>query len=158
VLASVAAVARVTGAKSPRPRTGPSAETVERTLAALEARNVAEFDERLVAAVRTAESRSAELPDPPTDPSLDRAELRELARLRRSFPPEARELAILVFACADLLEDLAERDHPPRAEDLAKKESLVQRIAELLAPRAGPALQSFVAHVTELSRRHRTAR
>jgi hypothetical protein len=156
---AVLAVARIAGA-APRPRTGPSAEVVERTLAAMEARNVAEFDQRLVEAVKAARSREPEPAAAPeeAEPSLDSHELRELARLRRSFTGEARELAILVFACADLLEDLAERDHPPTAESLAKKEVLVTRIAELLAPRAGTALMAFVAQVTELSRARRGAR
>lgn len=160
VLGGIAAISRLTGAAPRRPRTGPSDETVERTLAAMEARSVAAFDERLAEAVQ----RAGDAPAPPAEataaaePFLDTAELRELARLRRSFPPEARELAILVFACSDLLEDLAERDQPPTAEELAKKEILIARIGALLAPRAGAALTSFVEHVTELSRRHRATR
>lgn len=159
VLGGIGAIARLTGTAPRRPRTGPSAETVERTLAAMEARGVAAFDQQLADAVQRARegARDAAAPDDPV-PSLDTAELRELARLRRSFPAEARELAILVFACADLLEDLAERDHPPPADELARKEVLIARIGALLAPRAGEALGSFVGHVAELSRRHRAAR
>lgn len=162
VLGGIAAVGRLTGAAPRRPRTGPSDELVESTLAAMEARNVAAFDARLAEAVERAGGAPA--PAAPAEPAaeaepwLDTAELRELARLRRSFPAEARELAILVFACSDLLEDLAERDQPPSAEELAKKEALIARIGALLAPRAGAALTSFVGHVTDLSRRHRAAR
>lgn len=158
VLSGVAAVGRLTGSAPRRPRTGPTNEMVEQTLAAMEARNVAEFDHRLASAVeRAREAPVAPRVEARDDPWLDAEELRELARLRRSFPPEARELATLVFACADMLEDLAERDQPPSPDELAKKEALVARIGELLAPRAGDALTHFVAHVVELSRRHRGA-
>ncbi len=60
-----------------------------------------------------------------------------------------------VSACVDLLEDLAEIDDPPTREALAKKEHLIARIGALLAPRAEPALRSFVLHVVSLSQQHR---
>lgn len=124
----------------------------------MEARSTAAFDERLVEAAQRARAAPASARGDDDGPWLDAAELRELARLRRSFPAEARELAILIFACSDLLEDLAERDQPPAAEELARKEQLIARIGALLAPRAGETLTHFVAHVVDLSRRHRASR
>lgn len=81
----------------------------------------------------------------------------ELAALRRSFPGPSRELAQLVFNCVDLLEDLSEDAEgvPATEGELERKERLLSRIAELLAPRASEALLSFVQHVVEISRRHR---
>ncbi|MDQ3035735.1 MAG: hypothetical protein M3Y87_25250 [Myxococcota bacterium] len=147
VLGGIAKISRLAGVGARRPRHGPSAETVERTLAAMEAQSVAAFDEQLAAAALRAQQ--AEEDD-------EEAEAADLARLRRSFPPESRELAILVFACVDLLEDLVDRDQPASAEELARKEALLARIGALLAPRAESALASFVDHVTALSARHRT--
>lgn len=124
----------------------PSAAAVDAMHARLDAASVAEYDERLKrAASRYMRAKEAgQLHDPAA----------ELARLRRSFPPEAKELATLLFACVDLLEDLAEETPPPAAE-LAKKEVLLGRIAELLEPRAADALAAFVGHVTALSRSRR---
>jgi len=83
----------------------------------------------------------------------------DLAELRRSFPPESRELALLLFNCVDLLEELSAdaEGSPPTARELERKEQLLERIGELLAPRASEALASFVAHVVETSRAYRTS-
>lgn len=149
VLGGLDAVNRLAGKKRAPTRTGPSAEAVERTLAAMEARSVAAFDERLAeAAARARQSEREEAEERASD----------LASLKRSFPAASRELAILVFACVDLLEDLADDERPPSSEELARKEALIARIGALLAPRAEVALTSFVSHVTELSRRHRSSR
>ena len=82
----------------------------------------------------------------------------ELAALRRSFPEASQELALLLFNCVDLLEDLSEDAEglPPTPAELERKERLLSRIAELLAPRASEALLSFVEQVVEISRRHRS--
>lgn len=83
----------------------------------------------------------------------------ELAAMRRSFPEPARELALLVFNCVDLIEDLADdaEGQPPPAAEHERKERLLRRIAELVAPSAGAQLLAFVDHVIELSRRDRGA-
>lgn len=146
VLGGIRALNDLTGGKSNRPRIGPSEAAVERAHAVLDAQSVAEFDERL----RGAAARAR-----PAAPDIDALEEEAFARLRRSFPPESRELATLLFACVDLLEDLAEIDTPPTAEALARKELLIARIGALLAPHADVALSSFVGHVVALSRHRR---
>lgn len=145
VLGGMALLDELTGGKEDA-TSRPSAAAVEAAHARLDAASVAEYDERL----RRAASRSMRAKEAAAahDPAA------ALARLRRSFPPEAKELATLLFACADLLEDLADEAPPPAAE-LAQKEALLARIAELLAPRAGGALAAFVGHVTALSRARR---
>lgn len=148
VLGGLRALNDLTGGGPRRPRIGPSEAVVERSLAALDAQNVAEFDERL----HRAASRAR-----PAQPDVDALEEEAFARLRRSFPPESRELATLLFACVDLLEDLAEIDTPPTPEALAKKELLIARIGALLVPHAAPGLASFVGHVVALSRQRRGA-
>ena len=79
---------------------------------------------------------------------------RDLASLRRSFPEASRELALLVFNCVDLLEDLSSdaEGAAPTAAELERKEKLLLRVAQLLAPRAKEALSSFVDHVVGISR------
>lgn len=150
VLGGLALLDGLTGGTD-EPALRPSAAAVDAAHARLDAARDAEYDERLRRAAsryaRTKEARAEEA-RAAHDPAA------ELARLRRSFPPEAKELATLLFACADLLEDLAEEVPPPAAE-LAKKEALLSRIAELLAPRAGSALAAFADHVTALSRARR---
>jgi hypothetical protein len=150
VLGGMALLDELTGGKeAAAPR--PSAAAVEAAHARLDAASIAEYDERL----RRAASRHAQTKEARTEEARAAHDpAAELARLRRSFPPEARELATLLFACADLLEDLADEAPPPAAE-LAKKEVLLARIAELLAPRADAALAAFVGHVTALSRARR---
>lgn len=146
VLGGVRAISGLAGSAARRPRVGPSAEAVERTLARMEAESTAEFDRQL----REAAARAA-VPEA----GVDERESKALELLRRSFPAESRELAVLLFACVDLLEDLAEIDDPPTREALARKEHLIARIGALLAPRAEPALRSFVLHVVSLSQQHR---
>ena len=146
VLGGVRAVANLTGHGPRRPRVGPSADAVERTLARMEAESTAEFDAELRAAASRAVAREAD---------VDAREAEALSHLKRSFPAESKELALLLFACVDVLEDLAEIDDPPTKEELARKEYLIARIGALLAPRAESALRSFVLHVVELSQEHR---
>lgn len=104
----------------------------------------AEFERRLFAAAAAKERE-------------DEAARLHLAELRRSFPPASRELALLVFNCVDLLEELSDdaEGAPAPVSELERKEKVLLRLAELLAPRAGEALISFVGHVVETSRRHR---
>jgi hypothetical protein len=146
VLGGVRAISNLAGGSARRPRVGPSADAVERTLARMEAESTAQFDAEL----REAAARATH-----HDVDVDASEARALAMLRRSFPAESKELAVLLFACVDVLEDLAEIDDPPTDAELARKEQLLSRIGELLAPRAEPALRSFVSHVVSLSRAHR---
>jgi hypothetical protein len=150
VLGGVRKLAQLTGAQPRRPRVGPSADAVERTLARMEAESTAEFD----AALRDAATRVAR-PSATPDDDVEASEAAALAQLRRSFPAESKELAILLFACVDVLEDLAEIDDPPTHAELARKEHLIARIGALLAPRAETALRSFVLHVVALSQAHR---
>jgi hypothetical protein len=145
VLGGVRAITNLAGG-APKRRVGPSPEAVEKMLARMEAESTAQFDAEL----RSAVARAVE-----HEHDVEASEAEALARLRRSFPAESKELAVLLFACVDLLEDLAEIDDPPTHEALAKKEALLARIGDLLAPRAESALRSFVAHVVELSRAHR---
>lgn len=162
-LGGVRAISSLVGAGPRRPRIGPSAAVVERTLARLEEESVAQFDDdlrraaaRAAAARRAQEAQQAQSKAQEID--IDAAEAEAFAALRRSFPPESKELAILLFSCVDMLEDLVEIDDPPSTAELAKREVLIARIAELLAPRAGTALESFVAHVVTLSERHRSGK
>ena len=77
----------------------------------------------------------------------------DLASLRRSFPEPARELALLIFKCVDLLDELASDGAPaPEAAELSRREALLGRIAALIAPKADGALLAFVDHVIALSR------
>lgn len=145
-LGGVRAVSELAGTPSKRPRVGPSAEAVEAMLARMEAESTAEFDAEL----RRAAQRAAE-----REVDIEASEAEALSRLRRSFPAESKELAVLLFACVDVLEDLAEIDDPPAPETLERKERLLARIGELLAPRAEVALRSFVDHVVALSRERR---
>lgn len=146
-LRGLAAVGRWTGGKerSPARARAVAAVDFDRVFAAFDADDAAHFEQRLrKAAAEKAEQEGG-------------AERLALAELRRSFPEPSRELALLVFNCVDLLEDLSDdaEGQPPSDAELARKEQLLTRIAELLAPRAGEALSSFVEHVVALSRRHR---
>jgi hypothetical protein len=110
---------------------------VERALDAIDDQSAESFEKRLVAAARAKADRSA-------------SKHATLATLRKSFPEESREFAVLVFACADLLEDLAEETQAK--DELARREQLLVRVTSLLAPHAGEALKSFVSHIVALSR------
>ncbi|GMV12566.1 MAG: hypothetical protein HS104_41755 [Polyangiaceae bacterium] len=146
-LEGLAALGRLGGnERSPARARAVAAVDFERAFAAFDADDAAAFEAR----VRKAAARSAA--------ADEQARQMELAELRRSFPEASRELALLVFNCVDLLEDLSEdaEGRPPPAAELERKERLLQRIAELLAPRAGEALVSFVDHVVEISRRQRS--
>lgn len=155
-LGGVRAISSLVGGSPKRARIGPSAAVVERTLERLEQESVAQFDDELRRAAQRAAARKAqEAQRKAEEVDVDAAEAEAFAALRRSFPPESKELAILLFSCVDLLEDVVEIDDPPNPSELAKREILIARIAELLAPRAAPALESFVAHVVSLSQQRR---
>jgi hypothetical protein len=130
------------GAPPPPPRPGPTNEELDETLADMEAESTRNFDRALAKAAVQAQENDA----------VERA---ELEAIRRSFPPASRELAALVFGAMDLLHDVVERDHPPTEEHLRKREELLGRIEALLRPRAGAALESFVAHVIAASAERR---
>jgi len=148
VLRSVAAIGRLTGKdRSPARARAAAAVDLGDALASWDAADAAEFDQQLrVAAAQKARQD-------------DEAGRMDLAELRKSFPEPSRELALLVFNCVDLLEDLSDdaEGQPRSAEELERKEKLLARFAELLAPNAGDALRSFVSHVVTISRRHRGA-
>jgi hypothetical protein len=110
---------------------------VDRALDAMDDQSAESFERRLVAAAATKAQKST-------------SKHATLANLRRSFPEESREFAVLAFACADLLEDLAEETQAK--DELAGREQLLLRVTSLLAPHAGEALKSFVQHVVSLSR------
>jgi len=145
-LKGLAAIGRLRGEeRSPARARAAAAVDLDRTFASFDADDAASFEAR----VRKAAARKAD---------DERAEQRmDLAELRRSFPEPARELALLIFNCVDLLEDLSEdaEGNPAGAAELERKERLLLRIAELIAPRADEALSSFVAHVVEVSRKYR---
>src|SRR5687768_478236 len=130
-------------ARSPARQRAAVAVDIGSALADWDAAEGADFDRRL----RTAAIEKAR---------ADEAAQLHLAELRRSFPPESRELALLVFNCVDLLEDLSDdaEGEPAPAPDLERKEKVLLRLAELLEPHAAGALLSFVQHVIELSRKH----
>ncbi len=143
-LRGIAAVGRLRGGER-SPARSRAVAAVDIDFRDFDVAEAADFEAR----VRKAAARKAEADD---------AERRmDLAVLRRSFPEESRELALLIFNCVDLLEELSEdaEGHPPSAEELKNKELLLRRIAELLAPRASDALTSFVDHVTKISRVYR---
>jgi hypothetical protein len=114
----------------------------------------ADFDQRLAAFARSPRLAAEAMPSVETlqEPSA------HLSELRRSFPPEAQKLALLIFNCVDLLEELADdvEGSPPSPAELERKEQLLTRIADLIEPKAGEALSSFVAHVVALSREARS--
>lgn len=110
---------------------------IDRALDAMDDQSAESFEKRLVAAAAAKAHKSA-------------AKHATLASLRRSFPEESREFAVLVFACVDLLVDLSEGTQ--EKDDLARREQLLTRVASLLEPHAGEALKSFVGHVVGLSR------
>lgn len=146
-LAGIAAIGSLTGkARSPARQRALAAVDIGSALAEWDRADGADFERRLREAAERKERD-------------DEAARMHLAELRRSFPAGSRELALLVFNCADLLEDLSDDAEgvPEPAADLARKEALLLRIAELLAPRAGEALVSFVEHVVAVSRRARGA-
>ena len=143
VLEGVRTVARWTGDKPP---TAAPREEVDlsNAMASMQDSSFESFDARLRAAQ--------------ADPHMQaRATLqKELRNVRRSFPEPSKELAVLVFACVDLLTDLQDADgNALSTDDLKRRELLLGRITKLLAPNAGEALTSFVDHVIELSQRSR---
>lgn len=145
-LRGLAALGRLSGKeRSPARARAVAAVDISSSLDAFDADDATAFEAR----VRRAAARSAQ---------ADAARQMDLDELRRSFPEPSRELALLVFNCVDLLEDLSDdaEGQPPSPAELARKERLLGRIAELLRPRAGEALLSFVEHVVEISRRHRS--
>lgn len=145
-LGAIAAIGRLTGKeRSPARSRAAKAVDLGNALASWDAADMAEFEKR----VHAAAERKARLED--------EEEQMHLAELRRTFPEPSRELALLIFNCVDLLEDLSDdaEGEPPSHSELQRKETLLLRLAELLAPRAGEALQSFVAHVVDVSRHHR---
>ncbi|MCA9606710.1 MAG: hypothetical protein KC619_13990 [Myxococcales bacterium] len=152
-LKGIAAVGRLTG-RSPKrspARARAAAEVdISAAIAGFDADDLREFEERLAeAAAKAAEKKAAEEDD---------GRRQDLAELRRSFPPASTELALLIFNCVDLLEELSNdaEGSPPIASELARKEDLLLRITDLLAPRAEEALRSFVEHVVATSRRYRS--
>ena len=154
-LRGIAAVGRLTGKeRSPARARAVAAVDLGAALDSWDADEREDFDAR----VREAVARKAADPDEhgaPNEPG--EAARMHLAELRRSFPEGSRELALLVFNCVDLLEDLSDdaEGAPPWTAELERKEKLLLRLAELMAPGAGAALQSFVEHVVAISRRHR---
>jgi hypothetical protein len=116
------------------------------TLQSLDEHRGETFDARLRAATAAAAARREQ-----------NAELRaELADVRRSFPEASKQFAVLIFACVDLLDDLA--DHAEGRSELSaaeveRREQLLLRVSGLLAPRAQEAMASFVEHVVQVSRR-----
>ncbi len=147
-LRGMAAIARMTGSEQERPASrARAADAVDLTqmVEEMDAEETAAFERRLAAAMSRKREQSAA------------GHQIGLAELRQSFPEPAKQLALLVFNCVDLLEDLSSdvEGAPPPPEELARKERLMTRISELLAPRASEALLSFVEHVVTMSRRHR---
>lgn len=145
VLEGVRTVARWTGDEPAA--TGPREEAdLSGAMASMQDSSFESFDARLRAAQA----------DPKTQA---RAALRkDLRDVRRSFPEPSKELAVLVFACVDLLADLQEANAGTKSlspDDLKRREQLLGRITRLLATNAGDALTSFVDHVVDLSRRSR---
>jgi hypothetical protein len=138
----------LTGNDDERRPPSPTNVNIAEALGAMDARTLESFDQRL----RAAEADTTQ---------QDRSALRkDLANVRRSFPEESKELAVLVFSCVDLLRDLqasAAGAKELAPEDLVRREALLTRIAALLSPNAGKALTSFVDHVVQLSRRTRGA-
>jgi len=151
-LKGIAAVGRLTGRspeRSPARQRAAAEVDIGPDLDAFVRDDLARFEARVKQA---AAKKARERPPAEDDRRLD------LAELRRSFPPPSRELALLLFNCVDLLEELSAdaEGRPPTAAELERKEQLLVRIGELLAPRASEALASFVAHVVETSRVYRT--
>lgn len=134
-------------------RPGPLDEVIaERKLsgaiAAMDALGEESFDRRLAAAAAagaTADRRRETL-------------RRTLGDLRTTFPEESREFAVLIFSCMELIEAWnapPEGGAAPSAAELTRKEALLTKVAALLEPRAGEALQSFVTHIVTTSRKAR---
>lgn len=151
VLRGMAALGRLAGGspdRSPGRAAAVTAVDFNRTYQHWNVDDAAEFDERL----RTAAAQQASAVTAGDDDGGA-----HLEELRRSFPAASRQLAMLIFNCVDLLEELADdaEGNPAAAPELERKERLLTRIAELIEPQAGVALTSFVAHVVDLSRRSR---
>lgn len=155
-LKGIAAVGRLAG-RSPKrspARARAAAEVdISAAIAQFDADDLKAFEDRLHEAAAKKALQKPEAKAPPKD---DGRRL-DLAELRRSFPPASHELALLIFNCVDLLEELSNdaEGTPPTEAELAKKEDLLLRITQLLAPRSEEALRSFVAHVVDTSRRYR---
>lgn len=121
-------------------------------MAALDEHGKDSFDRRLAAAST-----------PVAAPALPQRESNRVTidDLRSSFPEESREFAVLIFACMELIDAVcapSQGGETPSSADLARKEALLAKVAALLEPRAGEALQSFVAHIVATSRRARGQR
>lgn len=150
-LKGLAAIGRFAGGRerdrSPARARAATAVDVNRALDAMDAQELASFEERLHAAAE----RQAEAQRQEQDRRMD------LDVLRRSFPASSRELALLVFNCVDLMEDVSQdaEGRPPTHAELVRKEQLLTKIAALLAPNAGEALQGFVEHVVRISQHYR---
>ena len=118
---------------------------VSAALHTLDDQRGATFEARLHAARVAAEARKQQ-----------RAELRaQLDQVRRSFPDASKQFAALVFACVDLLDDLtdhAEGRGELSAAEVERREQLLLKVSELLAPKAAEAMTSFVEHVVQVSR------
>ena len=145
-LRGLAAVGRLTSNdRSPARSRAVAVVDLAPSFAAFDADDAASFEQRLRRAVAVKAKRNVQ------------SRRMDLADLRSSFPEASRELALLLFNCVDLLEDLSTdaEGEPASPAELERKEKLLTRIAELLAPRSGEALLSFVAHVVEISRRYR---
>lgn len=150
-LEGLAAIGRFAGGRerdrSPARARAASAVDVNRALEAMDAEEMRGFEERL----RDATRRKAE------EDAKAHGRAMDLDVMRRSFPEPARELALLIFNCVDLMEDVS-RDaegRPPTHAELIRKEQLLAKIAVLLKPNAGEALESFVEHVVRLSQVYR---
>ncbi len=147
-LRGLAAVGRLRGGgeveRSPARARAAEAVDIGDALASWDRDDEAEFEARL----RRATAQQAQ---------VSANAQQHLADLRRSFPEPARNLALLLFNCVDVLEEIADDvgGVPPASPALARKEELLLRIAALLEPQAGAALQAFVDHVVQLSRQHR---
>lgn len=155
-LKGIAVVGRLTGKGKPERDAATERELANVDLSATfddwDEADLDDFDARLRRSrTKRAASAPAAAPLHATSSAVPRPTLSEL---RRSFPARSRKLALLLFGCVDLLEQVAEGASDDAAER-AKREALLTQIATLLQPSAGEALTSFVSHVVELSREQR---
>ena len=146
----MAAFGRMRG-DDPPPRSSAREEAarsvdLDRMIDGFDAQETADFERRLQDAVSRQPSHDEKL-----------AALR-LSALRQSFPDASKNLALLIFNCVDLIEALSAdaEGNLPSAEERARKEELLRRVAQLVARDAEGALLSFVDHVVALSRASRT--
>ncbi len=143
-LAEITAGQTGTGVTISRPTPGARID-MSATLQALDDQRGETFEARLHAATAAAAAQKQQ-----------RAELRaQLDQVRRSFPDASKQFAALVFACVDLLDDLtdhAEGRGELSAAEVERREQLLLKVSELLAPKAAEAMTSFVEHVVQVSR------